>query len=55
MTRNEYTDMDWANTVLRIAALGIPGDDYPVTHIRNHRNYIVATDRATATAPATII
>ena len=55
MTRNEYTDMDWANTVLRIAALGIPGDDYPVTHIRSHSNYIVATDRATATAPAIII
>ncbi len=55
MTRNEYADMDWANTVLRIAALGVPGDDYPVTHIRNHRNYIVATDRATATAPSIII
>lgn len=55
MTRNEYPDMDWANTVLRIAVLGVPGDDYPVTYIRNHKNYIVATDKATATAPKTII
>jgi glucosamine-6-phosphate deaminase len=55
MTRNEHVGMDWANTVLRIAALGVPGDDYPVTHIRDHANYIVATDRATATAPRTVI
>ena len=55
MTRNEHKGMDWANTVLRISALGIPGDDYPVTHIRNHKNYIVASDRATAAAPKTII
>jgi len=51
MTRNEHEGMDWANTVLRIAALGAPGDDYPVTYLREHSNYIVATDRATATAP----
>lgn len=55
MTRNEHEGMDWANTVLRIAALGVPGDDYPVTHIRDHKNYIVATDIKTATAPKTII
>lgn len=55
MTRNEHAGMDWANTVLRIAALGVPGDDYPVTYIRNHKNYIVATDIKTATAPKTII
>jgi glucosamine-6-phosphate deaminase len=55
MTRNEHKGMDWANTALRISAMGVPGDDYPVTHIRNHKNYIVATDRATATAPKTII
>lgn len=55
MTRNEHVGMDWANTALRMAALGMPGDDYPVTHIRGHRNYTVATDRATATAPKTII
>jgi glucosamine-6-phosphate deaminase len=55
MTRNEHEGMDWANTVLRIAALGSPGDDYPVTYLREHSNYIVATDRATATAPKIII
>ena len=43
MTRNEHKGMDWANTVLRISALGVVGDDYPVTYIRNHKNYIVAT------------
>lgn len=55
MTRNEHKGMDWANTVLRISALGVPGDDYPVTYTRNHKNYIVATDLGTATAPKTII
>lgn len=55
MTRNEHQGMDWANTALRIAALGVPGDDYPVTHVRSHPHYTIATDRATATAPKTII
>ena len=55
MTRNEHKGMDWANTVLRISALGQPGDDYPVTHIRNHRNYIIASDTETSKAPAIII
>lgn len=55
MTRNEHRGMDWANTVLRISVLGIPGDDYPVTHIRKHKNYIVATDMETAKAPKIII
>ncbi len=55
MTRNEHEGMDWANTVLRLSVLGVPGDDYPVTHIRNHQNYIVATDRETAKAPGIII
>jgi glucosamine-6-phosphate deaminase len=55
MTRNEHKGMDWANTALRISALGVAGDDYPVTYIRNHKNYIVATDRGTATAPKIII
>lgn len=55
MTRNEHAGMDWANTVLRMSVLGTPGDDYPVTHIRGHSRYTVATDLATATAPRTII
>jgi glucosamine-6-phosphate deaminase len=55
MTRNVHECMDWANTVLRISVLGAPGDDYPVTYLRDHPNYQVATDRATATAPRIII
>ncbi|MDD5728961.1 MAG: hypothetical protein PHV59_10395 [Victivallales bacterium] len=55
MTRNEHDGMDWANTVLRIAALGRPGDDYPVTYVRNCPDYIIATDIKTATAPEIII
>lgn len=55
MTRNEHAGMDWANTVLRIAVLGKPGDDYPVTHIRNHPDYIIATDKGTASAPDIVL
>ena len=51
MTRNESQEFFWANTVLRIAALGEPGDDYPVTHARHHRNLLIVTDVKTATAP----
>ena len=40
--------LDWAKTVLRLAVLGTPGDDYPVTWIRNHPDYMVVTDRRTA-------
>ena len=36
---------------LRISALGQPGDDYPVTHARNHKNLLIVTDVKTATAP----
>ncbi len=51
MTRNESQEFFWANTVVRIAALGAPGDDYPVTYLRNHPNYLIVTDVLTATAP----
>ena len=51
MTRNELRDYLWANTILRIAALGKPGDDYPVTHARNHRNLRIVSDYATAAKP----
>lgn len=46
---------DWANTVLRIALFGEPGDDYPVTYIRNHPNYIITTDRNTLETPKNLI
>lgn len=44
------TDFDWANTALRIALFGEPGDDYPVTYIRD-RNYVIVTDRDTLSSP----
>lgn len=47
--------LDWANTVLRLAVLGAPGDDYPVTHIREHQDYVVVTDEDTARAPTHIL
>lgn len=47
--------LDWANTVLRLAVFGKPGDDYPVTHIRNHRDYVIATDEDTARRPRFVV
>jgi len=47
-------DYDWANTILRLALFGQPGDDYPVTHIRG-RDYVITTDRATLATPANLI
>ena len=47
--------LDWANTVLRLAVFGEPGDDYPVTHIRSHGDYVVATDEDTASKPKFVI
>ncbi len=49
------TPCDWANTILRIALFGSPGDDYPVTHIRNHPDYIITTDKNTLECPKYII
>lgn len=43
--------LDWANTVLRLALFGQPGDDYPVTHIRSHKDYVIVTDEDTARKP----
>ncbi len=51
MTRNESTEFLWANTILRIAALGQPGDDYPVTHARNHKNLLIVSNYATCEKP----
>jgi glucosamine-6-phosphate deaminase len=47
--------LDWANTVLRLALFGEPGDDYPVTYIRSHRNYVIVTDEDTACTPRILI
>ena len=51
MTRNESPFLNWANTIIRIAALGKPGDDYPVTHMRHHKNLRIVTDRNTLKKP----
>ena len=42
--------LDWANTVLRLALFGAPGDDYPATHIRD-KDYVIVTDRDTLQSP----
>ena len=51
MTRNEMLGFNWANTCVRIAALGMPGEDYPVTLARFHKNLRVVTDRNTLAKP----
>ena len=48
-------NFDWANTILRIALFGTPGDDYPVTHMRNHPNYAIITDKDTLATPKNLI
>ena len=48
-------ELDWANTILRLAVLGSAGDDYPVTHARNHGNYLVVTDEDTLRQPQIIL
>lgn len=53
--RNDISGIDWANTVLRLAVFGRPGDDYPVTYCCRHRDYIVTTDQNTAARPKNIL
>ena len=47
--------LDWANTVLRLALFGTPGDDYPVTYIRDHQHYVIVTDEDTARSPRFVV
>jgi len=47
--------LDWANTVLRLAMFGQPGDDYPVTCIRDHQDYVIVTDQQTACKPRIVL
>ena len=51
MTRNETPFLNWANTIIRIAALGKPGDDYPDTDMRPHQDLCIVTDRNTLKKP----
>ncbi len=52
--RNGSADIDWANTVLRLALLGTPGDDYPVTYVKQHPDWLIVTDRDTVATPISI-
>ncbi|MHA1228327.1 MAG: hypothetical protein ACTSPV_16425, partial [Candidatus Hodarchaeales archaeon] len=45
---------DWAKTILRIALFCKPGDDYPVTHLRNEvysPDWTIITDHQTLQSP----
>lgn len=53
--RNDIPTIDWANTVLRLAVLGEPGEDYPVTLLTDHDDYRVIADLATAQTPKHIL
>lgn len=52
--RNGVPGIDWANTVLRLALFGTPGDDYPVTYLKEHRDWLVVTDEDTLKTPVVI-
>ncbi len=54
MTRSGIPGIDWATTVARLIVLGEPGDDYPVTYVRNHRNWVFLTDEDTIRTPISI-
>ncbi len=48
-------ELDWANMVLRIGFFGKPGDDFPVTYIRKHPDYLIVADVDTASKPKYIL
>ena len=54
MTRSGIPGIDWATTVVRIAVLGEIGDDYPVTHMRKHKNWVLLTDEDSIRTPISI-
>ena len=54
LTCRNGIDLDWANTVLRLALFGEPADDYPVTYIRN-TDYIITTDYDTLQSPVHVL
>ena len=47
-------EFDWANTILRLSLFGTPGDDYPVTYIRD-RDFKITTDQETLASPRHLI
>jgi glucosamine-6-phosphate deaminase len=54
MTRSGIPGIDWATTVVRIAVLGEIGDDYPVTWVQKHKNWVLFTDEDTIKTPISI-
>jgi len=52
--RNDIQSIDWANTVLRLALFGKPGDDYPVTFIKEHNDWLIVTTEDTIKTPVVI-
>ena len=54
MTRSGIPGIDWATTVVRIAVLGEIGDDYPVTWVQEHKNWVLFTDEDTIRTPICI-
>jgi glucosamine-6-phosphate deaminase len=47
--------LDWANTVLRLALFGKPGDDYPCTYVNQRPDFIIYTDKDTLKQPEVIL
>jgi glucosamine-6-phosphate deaminase len=54
LTCRNGIDLDWANTVLRLALFGEPADDYPMTYIRE-TDYIITTDHDTLQSPVYVL
>jgi glucosamine-6-phosphate deaminase len=50
MCRSEPS-LDWACTILRIALLAKVGDDFPVTHIRTHKDWKIMSTNETVAGP----
>ncbi|MCF6174596.1 MAG: hypothetical protein L3J71_02390 [Victivallaceae bacterium] len=48
-------NLDWANTVLRLALLGAPGDDYPCTYVNQHNDFVIYTDNDTLKQPEILL
>lgn len=48
-------ELDWANTVLRLALFGEPGEDYPCTWAHTHPDFVLYTDRETLQSPAIVL
>lgn len=53
--RNGLSEINWANTALRLALLGEPGDDFPATYLRNINHYTIITDEETLKSPEYVI